>query len=85
MGSWFSSDETKVEEKTIDTNGQVNNNIIIQEARDTHQQMILNEKLLTATYVLCLLEIVKFIMYCIGAYRRHIKNQYRNETKNGRV
>lgn len=76
MGSWFSSEETKIEEKTVDSTGHVNNNIIIQEARDTHTQMIANEKLLIATYVLCLMEIIKLTLYCVSAYKKCIKKKY---------
>lgn len=46
MGNIFGSSEERVEEKTIDSNGQVNNNIVIQEARDIHSQLQYNEKLL---------------------------------------
>lgn len=80
MGIFGSSEET-IETKTVDSNGQVNNNIIIQEARDTHSQMVLSEKLLTGTYILIGLEIVKIIICSISAYRRHIKKKY--EKKEG--
>lgn len=56
MGIFGSSEESN-EMKTVDTNGNVNNNIVIQEASDTHRQMIMREKLLFATYVLA--EIIK--------------------------
>lgn len=82
MGSWFSSEETKVEEKTIDSSGHVNNNIIIQEARDTHLQMINNEKLLVATYLLCLFEIIKLLIFIIGAFKRQLKKKYGNKQQN---
>lgn len=75
MGIFGSSEET-IEAKTIDTNGQVNNNIVIQEARDTHSQMILSEKLLFGTYILIGLETVKIAICLFGAYRRHMKKVY---------
>lgn len=76
MGSGPSSEEVRVDEKTVDSNGQVNNNIVIQEARDTHTQMIINEKLLVATYILCLMELIKLLLYGISAYKKHVKNKY---------
>lgn len=82
MGSWFSSEEVRTEEKTVDSNGHVNNNIIIQEARDTHSQMIINEKLLFATYVLCLMEVIKLVLYCVGAYNKFIKKKYSGQNRN---
>lgn len=81
MGSWFSSAESKTDEKLVDTNGQVNNNIIIQEANDTHTQMIINEKLLYATYLLCLIEMFKVILYLVNAYKRHIKKKFEQSQK----
>lgn len=56
---WLYSSEEEVEVKTVDTTGTVNNNIIVQEARDTHSQMISNEKLLFATYLLVAAEALK--------------------------
>lgn len=59
MGIFGDSEENNSDEqKTIDANGNVNNNIIIREANDTHQQMLLNEKLLVATYLLVAAEII---------------------------
>lgn len=72
----FGSSEESIETKTIDSNGQVNNNIIVQEARDTHSQMMLSEKLLTGTYILICLEIIKVVICSVSAYRRHIKKKY---------
>lgn len=72
----FGSSEESIETKTIDSNGQVNNNIIVQEARDTHSQMMLSEKLLTGTYILIGLEIIKVVICSFSAYRRHIKKKY---------
>lgn len=81
----FGSSEENIEQKTIDSNGQVNNNIVIQEARDTHSQMLTNEKLLWATYLLCAIEIVKITTYVYLKHKRNIKRKYgRNvaETRN---
>lgn len=83
MGSWFSSEETKVEEKTIDSSGHVNNNIIIQEAKDTHHQMIINEKMLIATYALCFFETIKLLIYTTSAFKRYMKKKY--ERRQGKV
>lgn len=76
---WFSSDEEEVEVKTVDSNGNINNNIILQEARDTHSQMMLNEKLLLATYALVFAEVVKLGIYLFHAFRRTIKKKYQRD------
>lgn len=73
---WFSSDEEVTETKMVDSNGQVNNNIIIQEAKDTHNQMLINEKLLMATYWLVAAEILKLGLYCFQTFRRMLKKKY---------
>lgn len=77
---WFSSDEETNEEKVIDSSGQVSNNIIIQEARDTHHQAIISEKLLFATYTLIGLEIIKVIICSYGMWKRQLKKRYAEKT-----
>lgn len=75
MGSSESS-EQKTEEKMVDATGQVNNNIIIQEAKDTHLQMLLNEKLLMASYILIGFEIIKLMVYVYTQYQNKMKKKY---------
>lgn len=75
MGSSESS-EQRTEEKMVDATGQINNNIIIQEAKDTHIQMLLNEKLLMASYILIGFETIKLIVYCYTQYQIKMKKKY---------
>lgn len=72
----FGNSEESIETKTVDSNGQVNNNIIIQEAKDMHSQMILSEKLVFGTYVLIGLEIVKISICIFSAFKRYMKKRY---------
>lgn len=74
MGSSQSAEETEV--KTVDSNGNINNNIILQEAHDTHTQMVINEKLLLATYALVLAEVIKVGIYLFHAFRKTLKKKY---------
>ena len=78
----FGSSEESIETKTVDSNGQVNNNIIIQEAMDTHSQLLISEKLVYGTYILIGLETLKIAICLFGAYRRHIKKKYRGHADN---
>lgn len=78
----FGSSEESTEIKAIDSNGQVNNNIIIQEARDTHAQLAISEKLVFGTYVLIALEAFKIGICLVSAYRRHIKKRYQKDAEN---
>lgn len=76
---WFTSSEEIVEENLVDSNGHVNNNIVIQEAKDTHQQLLVNDKLLWATYILVLAEVVKFGIYLFCSYKKTMKKRYAND------
>lgn len=76
---FFGSDEHSIEEKAIDATGNVNNNIIIQEARDTHGQLVTSEKLLFGTYVLITIETIKLAICVVSAFKRHIKKRYQNQ------
>lgn len=75
---WFDSSEESKEEKMVDSNGQVNNNIIIQEAKDTHHQVGLSEKLVTGTYIIIGIEILKLIICLYTVWRRQMKKKYNN-------
>lgn len=75
MGWLFSSEEVD-NAKTVDTNGNVNNNIIIQEAKDVHSQVLINEKLLFATYLLVWAEILKLGLYIFHMIRKSLKKRY---------
>lgn len=77
MGSSQSAEETEV--KMVDTNGNVNNNIVIQEARDTHSQLLIGEKLLYATYVLVLAETIKLAIYLFHSLRKMLKRKYQSQ------
>lgn len=79
---WFGSSEEEIEMKTVDTNGNVNNNIIIQEAKDTHTQMVLNERLLWATYLLVGAEIIKLGIYLFHSFKKALKKKYTKNTNN---
>lgn len=75
-----SSSEERDESKVIDTNGNVNNNVIIkQEAHDIHDQLLTNQKLLTATYLLIALELLKFFIYLYVNFKKNLKKKYMSE------
>lgn len=75
MGGTSSSEE-RTEEKLVDSNGQVNNNIVIQEAKDTHNQLLLNEKQLYATWILVGFEFIKLGIYIFSTYKKKLKKDY---------
>lgn len=73
---WFDSSEEQIEQKMVDSNGQVNNNIIIQEAKDVHEQLRLNEKLLTVMYTMFGIELLRLGMYIYFKFIKSIKKKY---------
>lgn len=77
---WFSASEEITEENVVDSNGHVNNNIVIQEAKDNHIQAAASEKLLSATYLLITIEVVKLCICFYNMWRRQIKKKY-NDVK----
>lgn len=79
---WFSSDEEVTEVKTVDANGNINNNIIIQEAKDIHAGLLMNEKLLFATYLLVGFEMLKVGLYLFQTIRRTLKRKYQARPTN---
>lgn len=82
---WFSSEESSEEEvasNAVDSNGQVNNNIIIQEAKDTHSQLKMSESLLYATYFICLCELAKLCMYLYISHTKKLKKRYEQNNHN---
>lgn len=80
MAWLFGSDEVETETKTVDSNGNINNNVIIQEASDTHTQMLIGEKMLTATYILVLAEIIKLGVYIYHSFKKAMKKRYQPTT-----
>lgn len=73
MGNEASQEETEV--KMVDTNGNVNNNIIIQqkEAKDVHTQMLISEKLYWANCILIMFEVWKVGVYIFHSVKKSWK------------
>lgn len=72
----FGSSEENHDEKTIDSTGHVNTNIVIQEAGDIHEQLLQSAKLLNATYVLVFLELIKLGIYLFTSMKKSYKKKY---------
>lgn len=77
---WFGSSEE--ETKMVDTNGQVNNNIIIQEAADIHDQTQNSERLLMVMYFTCILEVIKIGLYVYNCFTKRMKKKYSRNGNN---
>lgn len=73
MGNEASQEETEL--KMVDTNGNVNNNIIIQqkEAKDVHTQMLISEKLYWVNCILIMFEVWKVGVYIFHSVKKSWK------------
>lgn len=70
----FGSSEENIEQKTIDTSGHVNNNVVLlQEAKDNHEQVILSQKLFYVSCLLVLFEIIKLVIFIFSSYKKKLK------------
>lgn len=76
MGWFVSSEEVEMEVKAVDSTGHVNNNIVIQEARDIHSQLDFIKQLLNATYFLCFIEALKLTIYLYNGFKKTFKKKY---------
>lgn len=76
MGNQPSSKE-ETEVKMIDSNGNINNNIVFQnEAKDVHQQLLMSEKIYLATCVLIMFEIWKMSIYVFHSVKKSWVRRY---------
>lgn len=73
MGLFGSSEER------INSAGHVNTNVIIQEARDTHTQMLYGEKMYYLTLALVGFGTVKLAVFLFNAYTGRIKKLYNRD------
>lgn len=73
---WFGSSEEETEIKNVDTTGQVNNNVVIQNARDNHHQVLLDEKILFATHLLVAMKVLEMLIYAFHSLRKAFKRRY---------
>lgn len=71
MGSWFSS--SKSESKTIDSNGAVNNNIVLQEDQSINIHSI---ELLILLGILVILRTIEFGYFICRIHQRKLKKKY---------
>lgn len=69
----MSSKEYHIDEKVVDANGRINNNVII---RGTHTIMEVNERILIAMYFLCVMKVIELAIYGFNAYKKALKKRY---------
>lgn len=82
MGNQPSQEETEL--KMVDANGNINNNIIIQqkEAKDVHSQLLISEKLYYANCILIIFEVWKVGVYIFHSVKKSWKKNQEILTRN---
>lgn len=81
----FGSSEEKVDQKTVESTGHVNNNVVIQQqARDVHTAAELNVKMLYTMYFMCAVELFKIGTYIYVKFRKNLKKKYENQNNANR-
>lgn len=80
---WFgsaSNEETKSESKSIDTNGAINNNLILRDEDQTYN--VYSQELIILIGILVVLRIIEFGYFMYSKFRGALKKKYSNN--NGR-
>ncbi len=74
--------ESKTENKAVDTNGNVNNNVVIQEP------IPVTNNFTFAIWIICGIKIIELFIYIYKFHQRNLKKKYvnaNNQTRNGNV
>lgn len=61
------------EEQTLESNGEVNNNVIV-----SNQVDITSEEIVTLLTIICGLKLLEFGYICMRAYQRYVKKKYQS-------
>lgn len=70
------STQTKDEQKTVDTTGQVNNNVVIQETVDVY-----SSEIVLLLSVIVVLKLIEFLCYVYMQHARKMKKKYSGNEK----
>lgn len=76
MGNWFSTPNS--ETKTIESDGEVNNNVVIQGGN-----MDYGFEIMVITAVICALKIFELVIYCYKKHTKFVRQKYQSQLKLG--
>lgn len=71
------SSDSKEETKTVDSNGNVNNNIVIQDPVPIHSKDIS-----VVLYIICAIKIFELIIFLYKFHSKNLKKKYANQNQN---
>lgn len=69
MGSWFSKNEEI--KKTVESTGQVNNNVIVEDSVTIH-----NTEIIILLYIIAIVKAIEFIVFLYNAHTKRLKRKY---------
>lgn len=69
--------ESKEETKAVDSNGNVNNNIVIQDPVPVH-----NKDIIVVLYLICAIKIVELIIFLYKFHSNRLKKKYMKNAQN---
>lgn len=76
MGNWFSSPNS--ETKAIESDGAVNNNVVIQ-----GEVMDYSFEIMVLTAVICALKVFELVIYIYKKHKKLVRENFKNEIKLG--
>lgn len=74
----FKMGSTSSKDPKVDSNGQVNNNVIIQ---DSVQLQIHNAEILYLLYTITVIKILEFIVFVYNSHAKRMKRKYNNQNR----
>lgn len=72
MGSWFSSSKTNDQHKDLKSNGEIINNITIDDPVKVHD----TDTIVILLCVLCALKLLSLIIYTYNTHKKYMKKKY---------
>lgn len=78
LSSIMGGTESKDETKSVDSNGYVNNNVVIQDPISSNSGEI---KILL--YVICIIKIIELLIFIYKFHRKNLKRKYTNPNSSG--
>lgn len=62
--------------KILDSTGQVNNNVVIEEPMSVH-----NQEMIVLLYIIAAVKLLEFILYVYNGHSRYLKRKYDKQNK----
>lgn len=71
--------KTQSTQKTIDSSGEVNNNVVINEPDAQSSQLF---QLVVISWTICVIKIIEFLLFVYNRHQKQLKKKYNNKANN---